>query len=951
MKQILSSFDIHILIQELKKEPTSEFKKVLYLESGQRLHLTDYEWPKNDAPSGFSMKLRKHLKKKHLTEIRQIGFDRVVDLRFGLGEYAHHIVVELYNRGNMILTDHEYRILHLLRPRTDQVTATRIATNEIYSFDNTRQLSSSFSEPSKLSTEIHSILERYVDDPSENLLKVLSNEFPIGNELLDHACKKFGLTKPYLISSSDMESRKNKAEDLAKEIIFLCTEFQTCGENQSVVIGKPCPGDQSKLDLYESFQPLLFEQFRSRAHICYASFNQAVDDFFTRIETLKSEQGICQKEKKALKKLQNIEKDHSTRIKQLVDEQENFTHVASLIETNRQLVDSIISLINRYIANQLDWQVIETLINEATLKGDPVACSIEKLHFDPFEDGSSSDTENDNDGSTNVLINLDCNAMVNASQYYNKRKIATQKIDRTVKATSKATKSAQRLADRQMNDIQMVRQITKAKKAAWFEKFNWFISSENYLVVAGRDAQQNEMLVKRYFGASDIYVHANVHGASTVIVKARKLDSCEKSSSSLEVAGSTLPRPPWKTLNEAAYMALAFSAAWSSSVTTDAWWVYQHQVSKTAPSGQYLGTGSFMIRGQKNFLQPSQLVYGFTIMFKLAPDSIERHKNDRRIKIDVNDATASEITTTIEEESDSESDGEQTDGIFPKVDLKLDLAEKKLVNSDKIRPVVKEEHSLIQTHGSKLNPVERSKGSEKQDPRKNEMKEKPDNKQSNQPIVLKRGQKAKLKKIKQKYRNQDEEERELRMQLLQGENAKPSRCHAVIEEEKPLNEPVHSEVEDEESEPEQSDASEPTPDLESQSDQKEKDEAVEEPKEESTDEEADVNPVTQNADDLLELLDSLTGQPNEDDEILYALPVSAPYSCMQNFKFKVKLTPGMKKRGKAAKQALSLFMVNKFATEREKALIRAIKDEECARNMLPNVKVHNPNPQTRLRKR
>ena len=33
----------------------------------------------------------------------------------------------------------------------------------------------------------------------------------------------------------------------------------------------------------------------------------------------------------------------------------------------------------------------------------------------------------------------------------------------------------------------------------WFEKFLWFISSENYIVVAGRDAQQNEMLVKRYF--------------------------------------------------------------------------------------------------------------------------------------------------------------------------------------------------------------------------------------------------------------------------------------------------------------------------------------------------------------------------------------------------------------------------------------------------------------------
>ena len=36
------------------------------------------------------------------------------------------------------------------------------------------------------------------------------------------------------------------------------------------------------------------------------------------------------------------------------------------------------------------------------------------------------------------------------------------------------------------------------RKPHWFEKFNWFITSENLLVISGRDAQQNEILVKRY---------------------------------------------------------------------------------------------------------------------------------------------------------------------------------------------------------------------------------------------------------------------------------------------------------------------------------------------------------------------------------------------------------------------------------------------------------------------
>ena len=57
------------------------------------------------------------------------------------------------------------------------------------------------------------------------------------------------------------------------------------------------------------------------------------------------------------------------------------------------------------------------------------------------------------------------------------------------------------------------------------------------------------------------------------------------------------PVPP-KTLNEAGTMAICHSAAWDAKVVTSAWWVNHDQVSKTAPSGEYLTTGSFMIRGQ-----------------------------------------------------------------------------------------------------------------------------------------------------------------------------------------------------------------------------------------------------------------------------------------------------------------------------------------------------------------
>jgi hypothetical protein len=57
------------------------------------------------------------------------------------------------------------------------------------------------------------------------------------------------------------------------------------------------------------------------------------------------------------------------------------------------------------------------------------------------------------------------------------------------------------------------------RKPFWFEKFCWFVTSDNLLVVSGRDAQQNELLVKRYLRKDDLYVHADLHGAATTIVR------------------------------------------------------------------------------------------------------------------------------------------------------------------------------------------------------------------------------------------------------------------------------------------------------------------------------------------------------------------------------------------------------------------------------------------------
>jgi len=86
-----------------------------------------------------------------------------------------------------------------------------------------------------------------------------------------------------------------------------------------------------------------------------------------------------------------------------------------------------------------------------------------------------------------------------------------------------------------------------------------------------------------------------------------------------------------------------------------------------------------------------------------------------------------------------------------------------------------------------------------------------------------------------------------------------------------------------------------------------------------------------------------TASPLEDDELLFAVPVVAPYSTLQNYKFRIKMLPGTTKRGKAARTAYEACLRNKEATQREKDLIKSVKDQDLARNFPGKVKLSNVN--------
>jgi len=137
-----------------------------------------------------------------------------------------------------------------------------------------------------------------------------------------------------------------------------------------------------------------------------------------------------------------------------------------------------------------------------------------------------------------------------------------------------------------------------ARRTRWFERYRWFISSEGAVVVAGRDASSNDSIVRRHLKEQDLYVHADLHGAASVVIKH-------------PLPGS---RPITDvTCREAGQWAVAFSKAWRAGLASaSAFWVTHEQVSKAAASGEFVARGAWVIHGTKNILKdlPTELGLG-----------------------------------------------------------------------------------------------------------------------------------------------------------------------------------------------------------------------------------------------------------------------------------------------------------------------------------------------------
>ena len=185
-----------------------------------------------------------------------------------------------------------------------------------------------------------------------------------------------------------------------------------------------------------------------------------------------------------------------------------------------------------------------------------------------------------------VKLSINKTIEQNAEQYFDAAKKFKRKIP-GIKKTLKLYESKLEAAKENVESQARVAREPKAKKE-WFEKFRWFISSDGFLVIGGRDATTNEIVIKKYVDKNDIVFHTELPGSPFVVIK--------------NTEGLSIPE---QTITEAAELCASFSKSWKSGRTTaELYHIAPEQVSKEAPSGMAaLAKGSFMINGKRNYHQ------------------------------------------------------------------------------------------------------------------------------------------------------------------------------------------------------------------------------------------------------------------------------------------------------------------------------------------------------------
>jgi predicted ribosome quality control (RQC) complex YloA/Tae2 family protein len=326
--------------------------------------------------------------------------------------------------------------------------------------------------------------------------------------------------------------------------------------------------------------PIQLRRYAGFKCIQFAGFNEALDEFYAKTSVGARVQDAKNLAAQEVSRLERVLQDQEEALREDKREAEVCMRIGDSIYLHFNDLQLLLQRVMAEKREGKEWEEIsETLENEKDESLTPAAY-LEALNSKTLTVQVSVEGQS-------FSLNLKLSAQNNASEYYEMAKKAQKKIAGTRKAIEKTKEQIDRARLQETEKVQRVSELPPvSRKREWYEKFRWFYSSEGFLVVGGRDATTNEIIIKKHVEPNDVVFHAEVRGAPFVLVKTQ---------------GAT---PSEQSIKEAAQFAASHSHAWKGGYgAVDVYWVQPEQVSKTPPSGEYLPKGSFMIHGTKNYVK------------------------------------------------------------------------------------------------------------------------------------------------------------------------------------------------------------------------------------------------------------------------------------------------------------------------------------------------------------
>jgi len=565
MHRQLTSFDIYVIVTELQELIGSNIDKIyqitqnelliriknintkqkenIFIRNGELICITNKDFKIPLKPSIFAMTLRKYLQNGKIIEIAQHEFDRIIKFKISRKEGVYSLYIELFSTGNIILVDpNDKIILPFIRQTWEH---RKIKGRETY-IPPPSQIN-----PFNLTKEK---FKELLKESETDIVRTLAVTVNLSGRIAEEICARVNIDKNIKI--------KNLSDEIISKLFDTLTEFLKYFKEkrfEPIIVRK----NTELIDI----TPIKFISYTNMDFEYTSSLTRGLENF---IEIKKFEKKIEDETEKLIGKLNRQLLQQKEAVKKLKLEIDSKKFDGDLIYLNYQALEKLLKDINEN--NILDLNKYEIV-----------------KQFDPTKNLLIVNLKDVTGKSFETKINYRKSVSENAEKSYNEVKKLRSKLDGAEKSIKKTLQQIEQLNFRKQKEKKHEEIIAKKKeKLFWFEKFRWFISSDGNVVIGGKDAKTNEFLVKKYLKEGDRYAHADIHGASSVIIKNKGLDDEQ-----IDISD--------KTLEESCIFAASYSKAWKQFAEAQVYWVLPQQVSKTPESGEFIPKGAFIIRGKRNY--------------------------------------------------------------------------------------------------------------------------------------------------------------------------------------------------------------------------------------------------------------------------------------------------------------------------------------------------------------